>query len=133
MVLCNVFCFVQEFFILIYFSRASLLSRKESKVIYIKTRLWRGCCWFGCVHFDAVSAETVHRLCNDRVMPVFTPGSNTRRLPTAVVTERVVKFSSIIPQQTKGTYSPSRGLLLLLVVVVGVGGGGDEQLSSAYT
>ena len=40
----------------------------------------------------AVSAETVHRLCNDRVMPVFTPGSNTRRLPTAVVTERVVIF-----------------------------------------
>jgi hypothetical protein len=32
-----------------------------------------------------VRTETIHRQRNDRVMPVFTPGSNTQRLPTANV------------------------------------------------
>ena len=33
--------------------------------------------------FVAVRTETVHGLRNDRGMPVFTPGSNPRRLPAA--------------------------------------------------
>jgi hypothetical protein len=75
--LCNAFCFVQDLFI--FEKPKNIVTRRTEKKITLAFSL------------RSVS-ETVHRLCNDRVMPVFTPGSNTQRLTAAVVTERVVNF-----------------------------------------
>jgi len=60
-----------------------------------KTRL--GGCWGLCGQ-----CRTSHGPCNNRVMPVFTPGSITQCLPAAVVTGRVVVFFDHTAKRKRG-------------------------------
>jgi hypothetical protein len=60
------FCFVQAFFVGFWWGETGKTKSKKTR-----TRL------------GAVRTETIHGLWNDQGMPVFTPGSNPRRLAAA--------------------------------------------------
>jgi hypothetical protein len=62
-----------------------------------KARL--GGCWGLCGQ-----CRTSHGPCNNRVMPVFTPGSITQCLPAAVVTGRVVVFFDHTAKRKRGVH-----------------------------